>query len=265
MNTKLISIFLAMTYSVTAFAEVKANNNEWRFEIAPYIWGTSQKGTAGERNVGGTGVDLISDIDLSFSDILDNLDGGILLDFIAMKGEWIVITDLIYLKISDDKAQAGPEGMVDAKADVELKETMVNLYAGHKVGDFDTVDLYLYGGLRYTDVDTTIGLKLGPAGSGEVIRKGKTSVGDDWVDPIVGLYSIWDVADNWSLYVRADVGGFNVGSDSTWSAAVGARQELTEKWNLYYSYRYMNIDYDENDLVLDVDISGLLFGVGYEF
>ena len=46
-----------------------ANASEWQHEIAPYVWGSAMDGTVG---VG----DVTAESNLSFGDILDNLEFG---------------------------------------------------------------------------------------------------------------------------------------------------------------------------------------------
>ncbi|MGV6825446.1 MAG: outer membrane beta-barrel protein, partial [bacterium] len=95
--------------------------------------------------------------------------------------------------------------------------------------------------------------------------KRKTHIGDNWVDPFVGLVADWPINEFWTIRARGDVGGFGVGSDFTWHAIVTANYNLSERWTLKFGYRHLDIDYDDNGFVMDLDESGLAFGAGFRF
>ena len=97
------------------------------------------------------------------------------------------------------------------------------------------------------------------------------NVGDDWVDPFVGLLYYGPINDKWSLLVRGDIGGFGVGSDLARRFNAGVTYKFARNWELAFMYKTLNVDY-ENRKTTDLDYykwdgteSGLLLGVGYHF
>jgi hypothetical protein len=71
--------------------------DEWRFSIAPYLWGAGLNGDAGL-----FGLQPIN-IDMSFGDIIDDLHFGGMLVAEAHNGTWGPFGDIVY-----DVVQHGP-------------------------------------------------------------------------------------------------------------------------------------------------------------
>ncbi len=74
-----------------------------------------------------------------------------------------------------------------------------------------TVDTYF--GVRYTYLD----LKLDFDG---VFRGRTDNVSEDksWVEPLLGVRTIWDLSEQWTAALAGDIGGVVFGSDFAWNA-----------------------------------------------
>ncbi len=85
----LMAGLLAMTLSLAAVAG-ESGEDAWQFDGAVYLWGAGIGGTttAGD------------DIDVSFSDLLRNLDLAFMGTLDAHKGKWSLIADVIYFDVS---------------------------------------------------------------------------------------------------------------------------------------------------------------------
>ena len=70
-----------------------AEPDEWEFGLNVYAWVAAIKGTTS----GG------GDIDIPFSDIVSNLDMALMLGGEAHKGKWSILSDFIYMDLSDKK------------------------------------------------------------------------------------------------------------------------------------------------------------------
>ena len=73
----------------------EAATPEWEFSLAPYLWMAGLEGTVEADR-------LSADVDVSFSDIWDELDIGVLAAFEARRGKFSVTTNAIYLKLSPE-------------------------------------------------------------------------------------------------------------------------------------------------------------------
>jgi opacity protein-like surface antigen len=85
------------------------------------------------------------------------------------------------------------------------------------------------------------------------------------VDPYIGVRVQHPLTDRLTVVGYADVGGFGVGSDSTWQALVGASYEFTKTISGKFGYRYLSVDYDKGGFLYDMANSGVYAGVGFRF
>jgi hypothetical protein len=120
----------------------------------------------------------------------------------------------------------------------------------------------VFGGLRYNDVSSDISIN-GPLG------KQKGGGDEKWVDPFVGaLYTI-PLADKWSFTLHGDIGGFGVGSKLAWQGVGTLRWQLREQFGLLAAYRYVDMDYENDDgtpyFEYDMSISGPALGAVFTF
>jgi opacity protein-like surface antigen len=88
---------------------------------------------------------------------------------------------------------------------------------------------------------------------------------EDWVDPMVGLRLIHEFSERWYAILRAEIGGFGVGSELTWQALAGVGYRIGQNTSVFLGYRHLDVDYDETAFVYDAAISGVLLGLQFEF
>lgn len=232
----------------------------WNYEFTPYLWGAGMKGTVQSGSLPATNVDM------SFTDIVDVLDFGLMGAFEARKGRWGLYLDAIYMKVSDSatvsRTGAGPLGAtLTATANITLKQSMLAAAAMYRVsGGPSTVDVL--GGLRYNKLDveaaadfTLLGLAASRSRSGD----------KDWVDPYIGVRLQHALSDRWKFEGYADVGGFGVGSDLTYQVIAGFNYTFSKSVSAKMGYRYLNADYDKGGFVYDMKMDGLYLGVGIAF
>jgi len=221
---------------------------EWKHELAPYMWGSAMEGTSG---IGSLSVDT----DLSFSDILDNLEFGFMGTYRASRDRYSITLDAIYMGLG--ATERGPGGVL--KADVDLDQVGLEADFGYALND----RLTLLAGLRYVSLDTDLRV-TGPQGN-----ELSASEGEAWVDPVVGVIYAWPFAADWTLILRGDVGGFGLGSDFAWQGIATLRWQLSPHLALGLAWRYLDMDYEdaegENYFQYDVATSGPAMGVIFTF
>ena len=131
-----------------------------------------------------------------------------------------------------------------------------------------TIDTFL--GVRYTYLDTKIDFKFdGP------FRSSSKNVDEDktWLEPLVGVRTIWDFYERWTLTLAGDIGGVAFGSDFAWSAAglIGYQFSLFGEADarVFGGYRALYQDYTDgsgNDkFQWDVTLHGPILGLGIRF
>ena len=237
-----------------------AQSGSWQYEFTPYLWASGMKGDVQAGNLPRI------DVDMSFSDIVDVLDFGIMGAFEARKGRWGLLFDAIYMKVSDSATASrtgpGPVGAtLTVDADATMKQTMLaGALAYRAVEGRSPVDVI--GGLRYAKIDVSANINASLFGlTGVAARDGDK----DWVDPYVGVRIQHPLAERWALVGYADYGGFGVGSDSTWQLALGVNYDFSKSISAKFGYRYLSVDYDKSGFVYDMKTQGVYLGVGIRF
>ena len=237
-----------------------APGSDWTFDFTLYLWGAGMSGKVE------AGTLPAIDVDMSFSDILHNLDAGLMGAFEARKGRWGMLFDAIYMRLEGSgtasRTGAGPIGATaTASAELEVAQTMFAAAVAYRAVE-GRAPVDVIGGLRYAKIeaDATINGSF-YAKSGTVAASAKK----DWVDPYVGVRLLTPIADHWTFVSYLDIGGFGVGSDFTWQALVGINYDLSKTFAAKFGYRYLSVDYDKNGFVYDMANSGLYLGLGIRF
>ena len=233
---------------LVAATPLQAAEGEWQQEIVPYMWASAMSGTAGVRDVEG-------DVDLSFGDILDDLEFAFMAAYRAQRDEFSVTVDGIYFSLSDDVK--GPGGRVKGEADIDQSALEVDV--GWDLSDRLTV----FGGLRYVDITADIRLK----GPNDTRVRGKGS--ENWIDPVIGAHYTYPFNEKWSATLRGDIGGFGVGSQFAWQGIAELRWQVKPNIGILGAYRYIDMDYSAGTgptyFLYDMAISGPALGVAFAF
>ncbi len=253
------ALLLAAAVPVTSAAA--SDSDQWEYDAMIYLWGAGMDGTTQ------TGADF----DISFNDILDDLNMAFMGTFVARKSKWSFLADAIYLDIS--QSDGGSEtipilgGAIDitrtVDIDVDMKSWIATFGAGYNVIDNERATLDLVGGARYFWVD--LETKLNLSYSGEFLqtsRKEKESESDQVWDGIVGVRGQIKLNNNWYLPYYADVG--TGGSQSTWQAMAGVGYKF--KWgDVLLVYRYLDYNFDSDFILDDLNVSGPALGARFRF
>ena len=89
------------------------------------------------------------------------------------------------------------------------------------------------------------------------------SASQDFADPYVGL-SWQPRRGDWEYLLEGDVGG-GVDADFAWSMSLGATYHFNDRIGLTGGYRFIDIDYDDDDFVFDGTLDGIQIGVMITF
>jgi hypothetical protein len=243
--------------------------------VAPYAWLTSFNGDTTVR-------DINIDVDLDFTDVLDDAES-----IIAFMGAVDVKYDRLVFQFNGAYSQAEFEptpGVLPSGATVQSRlDNELGWY--EFLGGYRFIDnpvtgdagsrrrwtLDGYAGARYTDLRLDASLSNSTAitlPDGEVLNPGTTAeraASEDWWEPFVGARVGVDISENWTLSLRADLGGFGIGdADLAWQAvALAGYHWRFETWTLtgFAGYRALSQDYSTDTFAWDVTTHGPLLGV----
>ncbi len=191
-------------------------------------------------------------VDVSFSDVLDNLQMGFMGGYRGSSERFSVVADVIYLALGN----ASTTGLV-RRAD--LDQLIVDITGGYRFSPI----VEAFAGLRVTDLSTKVGL------GDPVVTELKGS--DTFYDPVVGARVLTPLSQNgrWWLQARGDIGGFGASMDFTWQAMANVGFKPTERISIFGGYRALGQDFKDaggsERFSLDVIYYGPVFGVGFHF
>lgn len=239
----------ANPYSAPNLYAMAYPNGGWCFLIAPYGWLPSVSGSAEVRN-------RSTDFSVPFSKILSHLSFGAEIHLEASNGPWTFMLDPSYFKLTEDQNNRffNPE--------VVSKITLIDGGVFYRVvqeclPNNQLLSFEVLGGARYLGIDNSI--DFGPRFS--------VSGHTDLATPIVGGRIKYDVSSTSHLWLRADGGGFGIGSvNSTWSATAGYSYSITPAVDLGIAYRALDINFSKNSSAsMNVLLYGPMLGVGFKF
>ena len=211
--------------------------NSWTWRIAPYIWMTDIDGTVKGKNAE-------VDFNVDFNDIWDNLGGAGLLLVEANKGQFAVLSDLIYLNLSlDGKTPTG------ADADAEVDTFIGDLVGLYRISPTSPFEIGL--GARYASIQNDLDVGVNSA-----------DVDRDTIDGFAAGRATFAFATRWTASVYGDIGAGN--SDLTWQAAALLRWQ-SGNWGLGGGYRALGYEVDDGSKELDFTIHGFVFGAEFQF
>lgn len=245
----------ATVHSSSALENTTAD--EWQFGVEFYVFMPDIKAETTSGN----------DIDISFHDILENLNMTFMGVLAARKNKWLFAVDGIYLDIEDDEKGSfnvpfpiGPGVTVGNDIDVEMKAWVVTPIVGYNVYESSNSRIDLVAGARYLWIEVDSEVKLyGPL---ETSKAKVTDDGEVW-DGIVGARGLLELTEKWYATCFFDVGTGD--TEFTWQVWAGLGYKF-DKFNTVFGYRHIDWDFDDDDIAFkDLQVSGPYVGANFMF
>jgi hypothetical protein len=224
---------------------------DWDFSISPYFWAAGIQGKTSTL----PGLPA-ADIDMSFGDIFDDLKPSGMVFFNANKGRLGFAADLQYVETEAKTSALQP---LFNRERLRSTSLVFSALVNYLVLDDDRVSLRLGGGARLWSVDTDLKLATG------LLPGRRRSHEETWVDPILGGGGVVNLSPKVFARGWAYVGGFGVGSDLTADLFAGFGYRITDSISSTLGYRWVKVDYDNDDFLYDVRQEGLATGITFRF
>jgi hypothetical protein len=238
----LLTFFLA----VQPVLATETSDDEWEFSAGVYLWAADIpiETASGE------------DIEITFDDIIEDLDMAFMGIFGAQKGKWGFQADVIYFDVDDDSNDSlGRFGLLTL-TNIELKAAIVTPTASYRVLDTDRLHLHILGGLRYLYLDIEVDIDPLPA----------LEPDGDSTDGIVGFKGDIQLNEKWRIPFYYDVGKGD--SELTYQADIGIDYRVSS-FDLGLHYRYLKFKFDEDEefgkAIDNIVVKGPMFGFKYLF
>jgi hypothetical protein len=223
----------------------------WENTVTLYGWGAAMSGTQG---IG----PLTATVDIPFSEILDHLKMGAMLNYMGRGQTWVTGADFIYMKLGQDATTPGGTTV----AEVKLKQWLFEVDGGYRVLPW---------------MDALIGVRV-PVIEAEVVpdvnfpNASEKSASETWFAPLIGVRVFLPVTKHLTVIGRGDLGGFQIGgTNTTWQAAGYLNYKFGRHFSTELGYRALNADYATGTpgqpgyFLYDITNYGGLLGLSYTF
>jgi hypothetical protein len=242
-------LFAVSVFSLgTSFAQDTVPR-EWHYQAELYMMFPNM---TGETTVG---IIPPATIDANKSDILGHLKMGAMFYLQATNDTWTISTDFIYMKL---KQNAENNKLIESGA-VTMKELAWQTDLLYKITP------WLDAGLGGRLVSVNAGIDM----TGTLDEQYTASGTKTWYDPVIVVRTQGVIKDKWLLQFRGDIGGFGIGSNSTWQIQTNVGYKFSKLFQTTIGYRYIAIDYDKGDgkdrFLYDIDTFGWVVRLGFNF
>jgi len=233
--------------------EPKGNPVKWNFVVTPFLLVPNVSGHVQSKN-------LSEDFGIGPSEFISSLQGTFMMDAEISKGMFFANAAYVFTDNEVEKilwtSQNGNNSLV---ANPELKKHIFEFKPGMRFRLGDKFLLDPYAGFRYTKY-YLLGTIEGTINYNELNEKVAF-----W-DPIIGLQSHFYPHPRIPIELKADVGGFGVGSELTWSAILNTGYTISPTIDLMIGFAVLENQYENetslgNKYGLTSTTYGLDFGV----
>jgi hypothetical protein len=240
-----INVYAAETKQDAARSD--AAPDEWEFVLELYGWLPDIETTTASGDT----------LELDLETILENLDLIVFTAFGARKNRWQFMTDVIYMDLSDDPdIDLNPLLQV---SDLGMKAWVINPYVSYEIFGNRKGSFQILAGARYLDLEVDLELTTRPPLPPGVNSE---SVSADVWDGIVGVRGFYMLTEQWFVPYRLDIGTGD--SDFTWHALAGIGYKF-DTFKLIAGYRHMAWEFEDDSVLDDLQVSGLIVGAIFTF
>jgi hypothetical protein len=229
-----------------------ATDDKWHVQAIPYLWFPGVHGTAGNN---GHNISVHA----SAGDLLSNFNIGLMGAGLARKGPWFGGVDFMWIRLSDTKTLPLNE-ITGRTAKFGATQFYIAPEVGGRLLDVEHMKFDLYTGLRIWHLGQS--LTLNPS-----ILGFSGSAGQSWVDPLFGARMQFPLGQAKKVVatVQSDIALFGVGSQTSYQFIGDLGYNLNPKWDLRAGYRFLKVNYLQNQFVFDVIMNGAIIGATYTF
>jgi hypothetical protein len=229
------------------------SSKKFKVYLEPYLMFTSMSGTTGIGNLPNTFICVPAGEVFSYLKIGGMLYGEVHNDQLAFT------SDLFYADLTQDAS--GKNGVLNGTA--TLKQFWWELEGLYRINSW----LEFGAGARINNITASADINVITPGGGVNMSSSKSNT---WVDPILVTRLKKVVNEKWLFQLRADIGGFGVGSQFAWQLQPDIFYRGSKLFQFGLGYRIISMDYNNDSgggdrFVYDMDEYGPQIRIGLNF
>lgn len=227
---------------------VFANSTEgWQFVLTPVLWNASVDATLSDDDSGG---ELPINPDYRFF-TLENLDDYMSLKFEANHGRLGFLFDSLRARYQDEASNKFASFTVGTELGFVQASARYQPFSKYKL------DLIVGVQQSFLDIDQTRIIGSLPGST--------TKYSFDWTDPLIGARYQHPIATKWLIWLRGSMGGFNVSTQRIIDISTDVQYLINPTVSFTIGYRYLEIDFKDDDVLYEVALDGVHIGLGIHF
>ncbi len=194
-------------------------------------------------------------------EVLSYLQFGAMLYAEVHNDRFAYTTDILYASLSQDASSKN--GVLSGKATV--KQFWWEFEGMYKVQPWFEIGI----GARINSVENGLNINYMGPGGGTASGNAKETV--SWVDPLIVTRLKGVINDKWMLQLRADIGGFGIGSQLAWQLQPDVYFRVSKLFEVGLGYRIISMDYHfgteqaQNYFLFDLEEYGPQLRLGFNF
>jgi hypothetical protein len=227
--------------------ETNKTDDSWKFTVTPYLWMSSINGDL-------TVINQNIPVDLNFSeDVISNLKMAAMIHAEAKKNKLSFMLDIFYAKLGTGGQISGILNRTK-NVKLRLKETMFEGGLGYTFAQTGGFSLDALIGLRYFNTNTNVKVNDAVIADKDI----------NFLDPYVGVRfrNDWN---KWAISGRADIGGFDMGSDHSYKINGLITYKFSESFATSVGYQIYQPDYKKDKFRYNIANEGFLIGFSFGF
>lgn len=262
-----------LAFGLAGFAPVaalaQAASDPWQWDVAVYGWLPALGGSTSFRVPGGG-----PSFDVDANKLVGALKFAFMGTLEGRKGQWGVLTDLVYADIGGSKngtrdftlGSAQPPVDVSANLSLDVKSWIWTVAGTYNLATKPEGSADLVFGARLLDLKQTLGWSLNGSLAGQPLlpRSGSATLNASNWDAIVGVKGRFNIGSDgkWFVPYYVDVGTGQ--SQLTWQAIVGLGYQFN--WGAVgATWRYLDYNFKSGSRISSMNFSGPAIGMTYHF
>jgi len=209
----------------------KGHPDQWNFELIPFILLPTISGEVQSER-------LSKDFGIGPADFISTLQGVFMLDAEVSKGKFFASPAYIYTYNEVEKVYWTSEnGNQTIQASPQLKKNIAELLAGMRFRLKNNFMMDPFVGFRYTSYHVFGSL----AG---IVNETELDEHADFWDPLIGFQAHYYPHSRILVELKADIGGFGIGSELTWSVMFNSGYSFSPSVDLLAGFAALSNRYE---------------------